>query len=95
MTTELRLIQGGPDEKGREPLEPEERLRVFRRMAATMARDALSAWSDVYREFEGKVASGTSHGRGQEGLQARVRVARVPGADVAPGTSPRPPEAHP
>ena len=58
MSTELRLIQGGPDEKGRGYLDPEERLRVFRRMAATMARDALTAWSDIYREFEGKVTCG-------------------------------------
>ncbi len=59
MTKELRLIKGGPDEKSSVSLDPEERLRVFRRMAATMARDALNAWSDVYREFEGKVTSGT------------------------------------
>ena len=69
METELRLISGG--EPGpRELPSPEELLRHFRNVTRSLLEDALSVWSELYGEFEGKVTFGTMvAAESQEGFQ--------------------------
>lgn len=59
MSAKLRVVEGRDGGEDRhEPLSPEEKLRVFKRLTASMMDDALGAWSRVYGEFEGRVAHG-------------------------------------
>jgi hypothetical protein len=58
MSEKLRIVKRDQQPEQHKVLSPEERMKLFQKVAASLLKDAQGTWADIWHELMGTVTNG-------------------------------------